>query len=266
MKVMISADIEGVSGTTTWDEARKNQAVYREFQQQMTRETAAACEGALAAGASQIVVKDAHGDAGNIIHSQLPGSVTLVRGWSGNPLAMVQELDDSFDCCLFVGYHARAGSGGNPLSHTLSSRRVHRIFVNGREASEFYIHYLAAGIYTTPVVMLSGDKSICDEAHETNAAIHVAAVKDAHGASTINMHPDDAVRLIRTTSETAVREYKNVAPAKVPSETTLRIVFKEQPQAYYKAFYPGAELVDPYTVEFSAKNYFEILRALIFLV
>lgn len=266
MKVFISADIEGVSGTTTWDEARKNQAVYRDFQLQMTRETAAACEGALAAGAREIVVKDAHGDAGNLIHGRLPSAVTLVRGWSGHPLAMVQELDESFDCVLFVGYHARAGAGGNPLSHTLSSRRVHRIVLNGREASEFYIHYLAAGIFATPVVMVSGDKTICDEARETNAGIQIAAVKDAHGASTINMHPDEAVSTIRETSETSVRGYKNVAPAEVPWESTLQIVFKEQPHAYYKSFYPGAELVDPCTVAFSAKDYFEILRALIFLI
>lgn len=266
MKVFISADIEGVSGTTTWDEARKSNAVYREFQQQMTREVAAACEGALAAGATDILVKDAHGDAGNIIHAHLPGEARLVRGWSGHPYAMVQELDQSFECALFIGYHARAGAGGNPLSHTLSSRNVHRIFLNDRPASEFFIHYLAAGLSGVPVVMLSGDETICAEVRDTDAMIRTAAVRDANGASTINLHPDVAAAMVRETAEAAVKARADISPAPVPAETTLRIVFKEQPQAFFKSQYPGATLDDAYTVTYRASDYFEILRALIFLV
>jgi len=266
MKVYISADIEGVSGTTSWDEARKSNAVYREFQQQMTREVAAACEGALAGGASDILVKDAHGDAGNIIHAQLPRAARLIRGWSGHPFAMVQELDSTFDCALFVGYHARAGAGGNPLSHTLSSRRVHHIFLNDRPASEFYIHYLAAGLVDVPVVMLSGDEAICAEVEETDPKIHTAAVRGANGASTINLHPDIAVSRVHQKAEEAVAGRAAIRPAMVPGETVLRIVFKEQPLAFYKSQYPGAELTDPCTVEFVSDDYFEILRALIFLV
>jgi len=176
MKVFISADIEGVSGTTTWSEASKSSAGYREFQRQMTREVAAACEGALAAGATDILIKDAHGDAGNLVHADLPRQVRLVRGWSGHPFAMVQELDDTFAAVMMVGYHARAGADGNPLAHTLSSRRVHRIFLNDRPASEFYFHYLAAGLVGVPVVMLSGDARICHEVNETDPAILTAAV------------------------------------------------------------------------------------------
>lgn len=266
MKVFISADIEGVSGTTTWDEASKSNAGYREFQQQMTREVAAACEGAIDAGATDILIKDAHGDAGNIIHAQLPQMSRLVRGWSGHPLAMVQELDESFDAVLMIGYHARAGAGGNPLSHTLSSRKVHRIFINDRPASEFYIHYLAAGTLGVPVVMLSGDHEICAEVSATDSAIQTAAVRSANGASTINLHPDTACELVRARAQTALAQAGTIAPASPPRGATLKIVFKDQPQAYFKSMYPGATLEDPYTVSLTAEDYFDILRALIFLV
>lgn len=266
MKVFISADIEGVSGITAWDEARKNQAVYREFQLQMTRETAAACEGALAAGATEVWVKDAHADAGNLLHGQLPPEVTLVRGWSGHPMLMVQELDDSFACALFVGYHARAGAGGNPLSHTLSSSRVHRMFMGERAVSEFYIHYLAAGLVNVPVVMLAGDETICAEVASTDPAIHTVAVKHAHGPSTISVHPDEAVARIRKTAEAAVTGRDAVSPGRVPGNTVLQIVYKDAAYAYGKSFYPGARLVEPYTVEFASEDYFEVLRSLRFLV
>ena len=33
------------------------------------------------------------------------------------PYSMVQELDESFDALLMMGYHSMAGHGGNPLAH-----------------------------------------------------------------------------------------------------------------------------------------------------
>ena len=74
MKVFISADIEGTTLTTHWEQTRTlTDARAREHCRQMTDEVRAACEGAIAAGASQIVVKDAHGkgiDAGGDGHDQ----------------------------------------------------------------------------------------------------------------------------------------------------------------------------------------------------
>ena len=114
--------------------------------------------------------------------------------------------------------------------------------------------------------MLSGDKTICQEVQETDPAILVAPVKDANGSSTINMHPEAAASLIQETSRAAVLSSTSIQPAVVPHQTTLKIVFKEQTEAYRKSHYPGANLTDPYTIEFSTDDYFEVLRALMFLV
>ena len=118
MRIYISADIEGVCGITTWEEARRSSPEYAAFRKQMAAEVAAACEGALACGAEHIVVKDAHGTARNLDAHELPAPAQLIRGWSGHPHGMVQNIDESFDAALFVGYHARAGAGGNPLAHS----------------------------------------------------------------------------------------------------------------------------------------------------
>ncbi|MBC8401034.1 MAG: M55 family metallopeptidase, partial [Candidatus Marinimicrobia bacterium] len=96
MKIYISADMEGICGSTNWDEANKDKGDYREFQQQMTAEVVAACEGALAVGADEIMIKDAHATGRNIIAAELPPKTQLIRGWSGHPYSMVQELDESF--------------------------------------------------------------------------------------------------------------------------------------------------------------------------
>src|SRR6478736_2093084 len=131
MKVYISVDIEGVAGITHWDETNKAHADYAEFREEMTRETIAAIEGAEAAGAREILIKDAHETGRNLITSMLPGHVRLIRSWAGHPLCMVQELDASFDAVMMVGYHAAAGSEGNSLAHTLSLDAA-EIRINGK--------------------------------------------------------------------------------------------------------------------------------------
>ena len=70
MKVFISADIEGITNVTHWDETDLEKAEFTAAREQMTAEVAAACEGALEAGATDILVKDAHGDARSIIASK----------------------------------------------------------------------------------------------------------------------------------------------------------------------------------------------------
>jgi D-amino peptidase len=122
MKVFISADIEGTAGIADWDEALKERPDYQEFRELMTAEVAAACEGAKAAGAEEILIKDAHQTGRNLIVSKLPDHAGIVRGWGGHPHVMMFGLDKSFDAALFTGYHAKAGVEANPLAHTMNDR------------------------------------------------------------------------------------------------------------------------------------------------
>ena len=56
MKVYISSDMEGVTGVTNWEEVDHNKPAYTQFQKQMSLEVAAACEGAISAGAKEVLV------------------------------------------------------------------------------------------------------------------------------------------------------------------------------------------------------------------
>ena len=89
MKIYLSADMEGTAGIIDWNETTAGHPQYAYFQQQMTREVAAACEGAIAAGATEILVKDAHDSARNIIPDQLPEQTRLFRGWDSTPAMMM---------------------------------------------------------------------------------------------------------------------------------------------------------------------------------
>jgi D-amino peptidase len=55
MKIFISADIEGTAGINHWDETIHGHADWTEYRALMTAEVLAACDGARAAGATEVV-------------------------------------------------------------------------------------------------------------------------------------------------------------------------------------------------------------------
>jgi len=265
VKVYISADIEGVTGVTFWDETSRGKPGYEEARRQMTAEVAAACEGALEAGATEILVQDAHDGADNLIASALPREADLVRGWSGGPMAMLQELDASFHAVMMVGYHGRAQGGASPLEHTYSGRAT-CIRINGDPVAEFGINVYAAAYVGVPCVLVTGDLGICTEAAHRVPEIATVPVKRGVGASTISIHPDVAIERIRDAAKVGVAERRDRCALAVPDRIALEIVFRHHAPAYRASFYPGAELLDPVTIRFESDDVYEVLRALGFLL
>jgi D-amino peptidase len=264
MKVYISADIEGTTGITHWDEADKPHATYLEFRERMTDEVVAACEGAIEAGATEILIKDAHDSGRNIISGRLPDCARLIRGWSGHPFSMVQELDESFDAALFVGYHAKAGSDDNPLAHTLRLRVAH-LAINGEIASEFHIYSYAAALVKVPAVFLSGDAGICADARKLVPGIVTVPVSRGIGPSTLSIAPSLALKEIREGASRALRGDHAACRIDLPKHFTLEIKFTTPVDAYRASWYPGATLTEPRVVRFLSTDYFEVLRAIKFM-
>lgn len=265
MKVFISGDIEGVTGATHGDETTKKQADYSAFQEQMTAEVAAACEGALAAGAAEIWVRDAHASARNISASKLPLEAKLVRGWSGHPFSMVQELEASFAAAIMIGYHSPAGSNASPLAHTVSGRLAY-IRINDRLSSEFLIHAYAASLVNVPVVFLSGDAGICEEAQALVSGITTVAVKHGSGSSTVSIHPDLALEKIRSGVQASLEGELSKCVIPLPERFSVEIGYKDHDEAYEAAFYPGASLKGTHAIRFETDDYFEVLRLMMFVI
>lgn len=133
MNLFISSDIEGTCGIAAWSETEPGRpdGDYAYFKQQMSREVAAACRGALAAGGERILVKDAHDSARNIDPSVLPEEVQINRGWAGDVYSMMSGIQHGdWDAAVFTGYHAAACCDGNPLSHTMNTS-VDYVEING---------------------------------------------------------------------------------------------------------------------------------------
>ena len=118
MRVYISVDMEGVAGVVHEDQTNPLEPrvahEYARFRKLMTLEANAAIEGAVAGGATRIVVNDAHWVMRNLLIEELHEAAELVSG-DPKPLSMMQGIDEGFDAVFFLGYHAMAGTAGAVL-------------------------------------------------------------------------------------------------------------------------------------------------------
>jgi D-amino peptidase len=257
--------MEGITSTTDWEECDPAKPQYQEFTKQMTKEAVAVCEGAIEAGASEILIKDAHGPGRNIDIAQLPGNVKIVRGWSGHPYMMVQGIDSSFDAAIFVGYHSAASKGGNPLSHTLTGRPL-SVKINGEIASEFVIYSYAAALEGVPTVFLSGDKQICEDSTRLMPELITLPVKEGFGESTICLAPEKSIKMLRHLTKKTLSSGFSTNPIQLPENFEVEICFKEHTHAHKMSFFPGVNQKDSNTLTFTTDDYFEVLRMLMFVL
>ncbi|MDH8679678.1 M55 family metallopeptidase [Fusibacter bizertensis] len=265
MKIFISADMEGVTGTTLWEECRQDHPTYAQYAKQMSNEVLAACEGAIAAGATEIVVRDAHNTGTNIDLSILPECVSVIRNWSGHPYSMVDGIDTTFDAAMFIGYHAPAGNSDNPLAHTMTGN-AKAIKLNGEYASEFMLYSYAAALEGVPTVFVSGDDYLCKSAQQLHPNLKSVAVKKGNGASTISISQKKAVDEIRKTAKIALSQDLSTAKIKLPKSFVLEIEYKEHTYAKRKSFYPGIAQINSHTLQFKTSDYFEVLRVVAFIL
>lgn len=262
-KLFISADIEGTCGITNWNETEKNHADWRYFADQMTREVAAACDGAHDSGYDQVLVKDAHDSARNIDPRGLPRYAQIIRGWGGHPYSMMLGLDGSFDGAVMTGYHNAAGRDTNPLAHTMTTQLA-RLIINGEYASELMLNAMIAAYEGVPVYAVTGDKGLCDWMKEKSPNTVVVPVNEGMGGAVRSIHPEEAVRQIREAVREGVKRPKADCLFPLPKHFEVEIVHKEHIKTRRSSFYPGMEVVDEHTLRFRHDDYFEVLRMMHF--
>lgn len=264
-KLYISADIEGVCGIADWKETELTEPQGAYFRAQMTREVQAACEAAVETGVSEIFVKDAHDSARNIDPSMLPETVRIMRAWTRNPYLMMAGIDSTFDAAMFIGYHSGAGSDGNPLAHTMNTGNVH-VLVNGERASEFLINAYTAASFGVPVILVSGDRQLCESVTNLNPCIKTIAVSEGLGNASISIHPRLALSRIKTAAVDALQKDLSACLLALPSHFDLVIQFKQHDSAYRGSFYPGASRTDPCRVAYSCSSWLDALKFLFFVL
>ena len=251
--------MEGTCGITAWCETEKGQDLYEHFRKQMSRECAAACEGALSAGAEDILVKDAHDSARNIDPSLLPEQARIFRGWGRHPFCMMAGLDDTFGGVMFTGYHSAAEMDTNPLSHTMDTQNNY-VKLNDELCPELMINSLIASYCGVPVYLLTGDKGLCDWMNAHCPGTTTVAVNEGRGAGSISIHPDKAVRLIRESAGKCFAADREKCIFPMPKSFKCEISYKEHFKAESASWYPGCVKTGARTVRFESKDYMDVLK------
>jgi D-amino peptidase len=159
MKVYISVDMEGVSGVVHPEHTGWNGRRHHEARALLTGELNAAVEGALAAGATDVLVCDSHSNGRNVILEELHPAATLLWGRQNRTLGQVHGIDEGFDALVMVGFHARASTHG-VLNHTINSGVVHWMKLNGALQGEVDLNAAVAGYFGVPVAFVSGDDQV----------------------------------------------------------------------------------------------------------
>jgi D-amino peptidase len=265
LKIYISADMEGVVGVVTGEQLGPQGFEYQRFREFMTQEVNAAIEGARAAGATEIVVSDSHGNGQNLLIEKLPRDITLVRAWP-RPLSMMQGIDSTFAGAIFIGYHAGTTNPEGVRAHTISSARLADVRLNGLSMSEAGLNAAIAGHFNVPVIMISGDDVVVKETTALLGNVEVAVVKWASGFhSARTMMPEASYQLIREKVRTAVGRIKEFKPYKLSAPVKLEVRFKNYRPSEVLSYLSIVERTDAHSIRFVGKDMVEVSKFLAFI-
>jgi D-amino peptidase len=260
LKVFISVDMEGISGIVNSEETGSSGPDYGYFRRIMSQEANAAVLGAFDAGATEVVVRDSHGSARNILPDLLDPRARLIRDWSGGPKMMMEGIDDSFDAVVFIGYHARAGTVDAIIDHT-STGNVTDFAINGQSIPEAGYNALMAGYYGVPVVFVAGDQAICDQVRGLFGEVATFATKQGIGAASLGMHPEAAQAGIRAGVAEAVWNRDRYRPFAMTPPYTLVLKLKSDASVYNGSFFPGARRTGDWELTFTSDDIFQVMYA-----
>jgi len=259
LKVFISVDLEGIAGIVDEAETSPEGRDHPWARKLMTAEANAAMEGALEAGATEIIVNDSHWNKRNLIPEELNPAAQLIRGQQ-QPLSMMEGIDESFDAAIFIGYHGSLSSRRGVLDHIFDYNISHLI-VNGIEYNEALLNAAVAGHVGVPVVFLSGDRAAVDETRKTLKDLPAVAVKEGLGRyAAKNLHPEKARELIRQGVKAALENRDKAQVFRVPAPVNIEVEFRYSQMATNAELIPGVQRTGTRTVSYQAKDFLEAFK------
>jgi D-amino peptidase len=190
--VLISADMEGVTGTATPDDVAPGTGSWAGASKCWLQDVNTVVDALLAHGAGEVVVTDAHGSGSSLDPSQIDPRAAIIRGVPRR-FGMLEGIDGGVDAVVFLGYHGTAGSGG-VLSHAFMASGIHTLRVNGDSAGEGTINAHLARSFGVPVLLVTGDETACAEASKYAPQAEQVLTKQALARFTARIRPAASVR------------------------------------------------------------------------
>jgi len=256
MKVYISVDMEGIAGISHPNPTGRGDSGYPAAVELMVGEANAAIEGALAAGADEILVNDSHGGMYNLRPADLHPAARVLQGQKAWSMVAGAGPEAGFDVALFIGYHARAGHPTGTIAHTYSDRPT-LSQLNGRPVGETGLNAAILGAWGIPVGLVAGDDALAGEVADWLPWAERVVVKTGFGGNAAaSVHPTIARDLIRGGAERAVQRAAagDLQPLVVGPPVVVEVDYRNAIAADYAAIVPGAERVGDRGVRFEAPD------------
>jgi D-amino peptidase len=223
MKIYVSVDMEGIAGVAYREQIMRGEIFYQETRQMLTDEVNVVVEALLQAGATEIIVKDAHSRGFNFVYDRLHPAASYVLG----PAAMPNRfpgIDPSFDGAVLIGYHGMAGTEGAILDHTWSYLDLYGLELNGTPIGEIGIEALLFGLHGVPVIFVSGDDKTCAEAKRQLGTVFTYETKKGMGRhSGLLKAPKRVYEEIGESIKEAVRRRNECKPYSIPGPYEMKI-------------------------------------------
>ena len=261
MRILIVADIEGVSGVVHPEQTRPGSVEYERARLWMTREVNALVQGALDGGATDVWAVDSHGSYRNLLLDELHPEARLLSGKPriGGMLAGIVE-GGPWDGVFLAGAHARAGSFG-VLAHTINGQAFTSVNVDGKAVGECFLNAALAGEHGVPVRLASGDDCLAKEIAPFLAGAEIVTVKQALANRCAVHLPFEAVHA--ALGEAAAHAVQRDMPPFAPTLPAWVEVQTVQPVfADVFSLVPGVERLYPTTVAFEAESMTMLVRML----
>lgn len=261
MKIYISADMEGINGVVLREHVDPAAREYQLARDWMMAEVNAAIEGAVAAGATEVVVNDAHNNNANLVIDKLHPAASLVSG-PGKPFSMMQEIDGSFAGAFFIGYHAAFGTPLAVHDHTWAYSYIEEVRINDIPVGEFGLNAGLAGAWGVPALLVTGDRAMVAEAHALLPGIEAVAVKEGRGRLSARCLPFPlSLARIQSQAEAAVRQLRSHQPLVFTPPLTLQVRFPKAEMAETAALFPNTQRTGDRSLLCSPDDYPRLYRA-----
>lgn len=220
MNVFIFTDLEGIGGVTDIDFIDKTSPKYTLACELLCQSINSVVRACIEAGADKVYYIDGHAGGGNVREDAIDKRAIKCS------LSDWQRLTENrdIDCLIELGSHARAGTIGGFLDHTVNSRQWFCHKVNGVEMSELSLHALVSGAYGIPTVACIGDETACQQAREYVPNIYCGAVKTATCRNFATSY-DNAEEILVNTVKTALKNYKSVSLYKTQDPVTVSLTY-----------------------------------------
>jgi D-amino peptidase len=263
VKVWVSCDMEGVAGVVDWAQCMPDDPVaYARGCALMLDEVNAAIDGAVAAGADEVVVNDSHGRMFNLDPAALSGRARYLAG-RHKPLYMMQGLDDSVDAVFFVGYHGSISGAPSAMSHTYNPDVFAGVRVNGQWVGESGLNALVSAHYAVPIALVSGDQVTKAETEPfAPDAEYVVTKESITRFSALNLHPEESCDQIRAAATRAVQAVATgeVGVASIDTPVRLELDHRTGDMAEVATWVGGVERVDERTVAITGEDLLEVFQ------